>query len=50
LPISGCLRFHNILHDEVGVADENKPEDLHLTNGALRLEVPVNGIVLVEVK
>jgi len=32
------------------VADQNKPEDLHLTHGTIRLEVPVNGIVLVEVK
>ena len=32
------------------VADENTSEEVHLTNGTIRLEVPVNGIVLLEVK
>jgi hypothetical protein len=32
------------------MAEESKPENLHLTRGAIRLEVPVNGIVLLEVK
>jgi len=32
------------------VADENTSEDVHLTNGAIRLEVPVNGVVLLEVR
>jgi len=32
------------------VADENRSEDLHLANGTIRLEVPVNGIVVLEVK
>jgi xylan 1,4-beta-xylosidase len=32
------------------VADENAAEELHLTNGTIELELPVNGIALIEVK
>jgi xylan 1,4-beta-xylosidase len=32
------------------VADENRSEELHLTKGTITLEVPVNGIVVLEVK
>ena len=32
------------------VVEQSKPEELHLTHGAIRLSVPVNGIVLLEVK
>jgi xylan 1,4-beta-xylosidase len=32
------------------VADQNKAEDLHLTSGTIKLDVPVNGIVLLEVQ
>jgi xylan 1,4-beta-xylosidase len=32
------------------VADENTAKELHLTNGTIKFDVPVNGIVLLEVK
>jgi xylan 1,4-beta-xylosidase len=32
------------------VAEESKPEELQLTRGSITLVVPVNGIVLLEVK
>lgn len=32
------------------VAEESKEEDSHLTNGKIKLEVPVNGILLLEVE
>jgi hypothetical protein len=32
------------------VADENSAEELQLTNGMIDLEVPVNGIIVLEAK
>ncbi|MBZ5683926.1 MAG: glycosyl hydrolase family 39 [Acidobacteriia bacterium] len=32
------------------VVEQSKPEELHLTHGAIKLSVPVNGIVLLELK
>ena len=32
------------------VAEESKPEELQLTRGSITLVIPVNGIVLLEVK